>query len=188
MFDRYFNDKTQEEMEIRKEEARSKWIRITHATVVKPGRKLIYTALDALATSIMKDRAGFKIFLMDSAFHYQILLFDKIFRGAGRERAKLFRKNLSRTNGMAEILVLLNESVSQGNSNPDSFKIILHRRILKKYLDANDDILSKTYLESCWLHIEDFYRMLIGRLNMLVLSPSAIDDSVLTFSYGMKHW
>jgi hypothetical protein len=186
MFNRYFNDKYNEEMEIRKQEAHSKWIRITYATVVKPGRILIYSTLDELAESIMQDRDGFKNLLMKSAFHYQILLLNKMFRNTGRERAKSFRKNLSRTDDMAEILVLLREIVSQGNLNPDSFKIILHRRILMKYVDGENDSLSRSHLESCWLQIEDFYQMLIGRLNVLVLTPSALDESKVLFSYEMR--
>ena len=146
--------------------AHAAWVKRHHKEVVEPCRLKIQVALDQISRHMFDDLWAFKILLQRAAFHFQWINRDKFFKATGRKRAKLFSSQLDKSSTCADILTALQQTLAHGNYDHDSFKTILHQKILESY-PAHQEVLKLEALNDSWIVLDKFFRMLCVRLRMM---------------------
>jgi hypothetical protein len=146
--------------------AHTAWIKQQHKDVVAPARKKIHEALDQITKSMFDDLWSFKLLLQRASFYYQSINRNKFFKRAGRERAKKFSNYLDKSFTCEDILTALKKTLARGNYDNDSFKTILHQKIVESY-PAHRDVLSKEALDEAWIALDKFFKLLDIKLRAI---------------------
>jgi hypothetical protein len=160
MFTFLYSDKEKSQEE---QSAHSAWIHQQYTEVVAPGREKIHNALHKIAEHMFDNLEGFRVLLQRACFQYQALNHNHFFKSSGRQRAQQLSAKLDRCLTCAEILFSLNQSLAHGNYDADSFKTVLHQRIINTY-PCYKEILKIESLNACWIVLDKFFQILCEKI------------------------